>query len=170
MDKEEQLNDGDQDVQIYELSYWILPTIAEDDILTNVERIRSVVEKGDAKIIVEGPPQYKDIAYEMSITIDNQKKAFKKGYFGWLKFECLPKEIEAITEAMSADADIIRHLIVDNTREGTSAYQAMPADMQDSTTEDKKIDGKSKKEEKPKEPVEIDEKEIDESIEKLVID
>jgi hypothetical protein len=61
----------------------------------------------------------------MSRTIENKKTWFDTAYFGFIKFEMDPSEVESITPELSRNENIIRFMIIKTIRENTVASKRM---------------------------------------------
>ena len=180
------MQESAEEARVYEVGYLFVPTIADEKIAEKVESVRSAVEGASGRIISEGSPSLLDLAYPMSTVVSNKKHTYESGYFGWVKFDAEPASIGAIKDVLDGNSDIIRHIIIKTVREDTMTIHHPPhvpgqtEDAQDDgktgiversmeetkapkSTDDKEDDKKTKKEE-------LSSEEIDETIDKLVID
>ncbi len=81
-------------MQIYEIGYLILPSIAEEDIAGVAHRIKTLVESaGGAEIDSETPFKH-ELAYTMSKTVGASHYVVSDAFLGWIKFD-LPAEASA---------------------------------------------------------------------------
>ncbi len=106
-------------MDIYEVSYLIVPTITEEKVTDEVTAIRGVIEGAGATIITEEFPQSIPLAYTMERTIETKKHKFNEGYFGWIKFELPVASLSNITKALDTRPTIIRNLVIKTVREST---------------------------------------------------
>ncbi len=120
--------DTENDVRIYELGYWFVPTIAEDALDDQVADLTSKLTSRAGVVITDEKPYLRELAYEMCKVIQNQNHYFTEGYFGWIKFEMDPAHIEALTKELQLDPSIIRPMIIQTVRENT-VYTKRPSTL-----------------------------------------
>lgn len=141
------------ETQVYELGYLLLPTLSEENLSKAVGEIKEVVEKNSGVFISESFPKMLALAYEMVKNIDNKNQKFDHAYFGWVKFEMPVEQTKSLTEEIDKKDEVLRSLFIKTIRE-----DIVPP----------KFISKDKEESKPEEPEEINEEEIDKSIDELV--
>lgn len=115
----EDIATGDVESRVYEVSYWLVPTIQEESLSSHADRLKAVVTGAGAEIISEEAPYLRELAYEMTRVINNENKRFTDGYFGWIKFESTPEVSVVIKNAFANDTTIIRSIVVKTVRENT---------------------------------------------------
>jgi ribosomal protein S6 len=120
--------DTENDVRIYELGYWFVPTIAEDALEDQVADLTSKLTSKGAVVISEEKPYLRELAYEMCKVIQNKNYYFTEGYFGWIKFEIDPVHIDILTKELQLDPSIIRPMIIQTVRENT-VYTKRPTTL-----------------------------------------
>ena len=54
----------------------------------------------------------RELAYEMVRVIKNVNTRFNEGYFGWVKFEMDPNQINEFDKKLSLDEEIVRFITV----------------------------------------------------------
>lgn len=135
--------------RVYELGFLIVPTVAEEEIGTEVSKIRDVIESNGGVIISDGWPKKRRLAYRMEVTRDHHTTAYDNAYFGWIKFEAEGEAAPAIEEKMRASTSVIRFLLIKTVREDTMAYRSVAAQSREREEE-------------------MDEEQVDEAIEELV--
>ena len=113
------MNDTENDVRIYELGYWFVPTIPEMEVEAQVTELKNKLTSKVAVIITEEEPYLRELAYEMCKVIDNKNNYFNDGYFGWVKFEMDPQFAVPLHHELELDKNIIRSMIVQTVRENT---------------------------------------------------
>lgn len=163
--------------RVYEVGYLLVPTIANEEVSDKVGSIRKVIESAGCKILDEGGPTLHDLAYEMSIIVSNKKETYNSGYFGWIKFEDSAVSIETIQDKLKKDAEIIRFIAIKTVREDTLAVieKVLAAESEEkikvATKEKEKMVESRREVVKKKEIVKpASKEEIDETIEKLIIE
>jgi ribosomal protein S6 len=120
--------DTENDVRIYELGYWFVPTIAEDALEDQVADLTSKLTSKGAVVISQESPYLRELAYEMCKVIQNQNHYFTEGYFGWIKFEIDPAHVDTLTKELQLDPSIIRPMIIQTVRENT-VYTKRPTTL-----------------------------------------
>lgn len=164
-------------IHIYEVSYLVVPVVSEDKVTEEVSAIRNALEGAGATIIAEEFPKMRTLAYSMERSSESKKQKFNEGYFGWIKFELPAVSISNIKQKLDNMPNILRHLIIKTVRENTVYLgkstgthskngdkpegEPLPVPSEDSQAADKK-EGKISSE--------VSGKEIDKSIDALVID
>ncbi len=169
MSKEQQIDHTEQQegVNVYELGFHFLPTIAEDDIAVQFSQLKSLIEKRGGEFIAEDFPKMIPLAYEISKTIKTLKKRFENAYFGWVKFTLKPEDIVELEKEVKAFDPILRYLVISTVRESTLVGSLKEGrEAREGKTESK--DGKPKSPAKDGEAAPINEAEIDKSIDALV--
>ena len=106
-------------VSVYEVGYHLVPTVVEDALSSEAEKIKAIVTDAGGEIISEGLPELKTIAYPISKTVKAIKNTYSRAYFGWVKFSISPDAIEKIKTALDASDTVLRHLIVGTVKEST---------------------------------------------------
>jgi ribosomal protein S6 len=166
--------------QVYEIGYLLVPATAEKEVSGKVEVIRKIIESAEGRIITQGDPTLRDLAYEMSTVVSNKKETYSSGYFGWIKFECGSSAVEKIRGELKKNIEIIRFVIAKTVLEDTLAVieKTLVAEVEEKARmaikeEEKMLELKNrqeKEERKEKTAKPISTEEIDETIEKLIIE
>ncbi len=106
-------------VQVYELGYHIVSTVAEENLPKEVETLKAIVLKDGGSLISEGEPKLINLAYSMTKSVADIKKKFNTAYFGWLKFETKSELMPMIKKAVDANPNVLRYLLIKTVRENT---------------------------------------------------
>jgi len=146
------------DKKIYELGYLLVPSIAEENVASEVQAIKAVLEKYESEFITEDFPKLRALSYPMTKKANGSSAKFDKAYFGWVKFETNPNVIDQIKGELDKSDKILRSMIVLTVRENTLIGQKM---IFRPHAEGEK---EGKKEEK------MSEEEIEKTIENLVVE
>lgn len=146
---------------IYEVGFHLIPSIDESEVPAQASKVRSIIEENGGVIISEETPKMIVLAYNISKNINSKSQRFNKAYFGWIKFEADPSQINAIKSKVEGLENVLRFLIVKTVKENTLHTPKVP--MFKKEIRDEKIEESTEKHE-------VSEEEIDKSIDELVID
>lgn len=148
--------------KVYELGYLILPTTPEEHLASEVQNIKSVIERHEGVFVTEDFPKLRPLAYTMRKTSAGQNQKFDRAYFGWIKFEISPNAVPVMHKELEQNANILRFMIISTVRENTLYTQK--------TTFRQIQAPESPKAEKPEEAPKMTEEEMDKTIENLVVE
>jgi ribosomal protein S6 len=159
---ENEVEEKESRMGIYEVGYIMVPTIAEENIIIEVGDFKDSLTKMGAIFISDEHPKMLELAYEMSRSINNKKQKFSYGYFGWVKFECSTMEAKVIKDMLDKNEKLVRYLLIKTVRESTMSSKRSFG----------RQDGSRKKVSPKNEEVveKIDETVIDKEIEALVLE
>ncbi len=104
---------------VYEVGYIMVPTIAEENLGGEVTAFKDMLTQHSVTFITDEYPKMTELAYEMSRSISNKKQNFSYGYFGWVKFECTPKQAQIIKVLLDQNEKLVRYLLIKTVREAT---------------------------------------------------
>jgi ribosomal protein S6 len=163
MDTENIKEKGDN-VTVYEVSYLLLPSLAQEQVPSRADAIKEQMTKLGGAIISFENPVLIDLAYPMTKVTHAGRTKVSSAYFGWIKFEITSEGIEKVKKALDADNEIVRHLIIKTVRENTLLNGKMKLQKEERKREE--AEGEEVSAEMPKEaPEEDSDKNIDELVE-----
>jgi ribosomal protein S6 len=164
------------ETQVYEVGFHILPSVEEGNITTEVDSIKSLIEKNAGVLITDESPKLIDLAYTIAKDIDAKRYRFDTAYFGWIKFEMKTDSIVAVKEGMDINKNILRYLIIKTVKESTlvpkTAFTKDDSHKKPKPKPTETIE-KTDKAEKPKPkpaPAPVSEEELDKTIEELIVE
>jgi ribosomal protein S6 len=102
----------DGDVYAYELAYHVLPTVAEGEVETVTEEIKSILTAHKANITDEEVAARFELAYEIEKYLEGKYRRFASAYFGWIRFTVAPTQLAGIDEEIRNNKKILRHLTI----------------------------------------------------------
>lgn len=105
--------------KVYEIGFQIAPFVGDENIAHEVSEIKAVLEKLQAAVISEDFPRLRALAYPISKEIKGEKRNFREGYFGWIKFEAEPEAAVGLKKEVEKMDNVIRFLIIKTVRENT---------------------------------------------------
>ena len=106
-------------VQVYELGYHIVSTVAEENLPKEVEALKAQVLTDGGSLVSEGEPKLINLAYSMTKSVADTKKKFTSAYFGWIKFETKSELMPMIKKAVDANPNVLRYILIKTVRENT---------------------------------------------------
>jgi len=152
-------------VQVYELGYHIVSTVAEENLPKEVESLKAIILKDGGSLVSEGEPKLINLAYSMTKSVADTKKKFNTAYFGWIKFETKSELMPSIKKAVDANPHVLRYLLIKTVRENTMFTPKLTV-----RTPGKEEAPKVKKSIKTKEKKATSVEELDKSIDELVLE
>ena len=148
---------------IYEIGYLILPTVAEDKLAPEVSKLKEILEEVKAEVVSDEYPALISLEYEMVKRIDTKNMRFSQGYFGWIKFEAQPEDVEAIKKQLDLNKVLLRYIIISTVRENTiHSKKPLAASLVGRSSHTPKV--------VVEDALPIDEEAVDQEIDKLVED
>ena len=174
MKKIVETQDNDFETRVYEVSYLIVPSVVQEKLQDKVEVLRGVITSAKGSIIAEGEPKFRELAYDMTATVANKKTTYHDGYFGWIKFEADTQATKDIHTALEANNDLIRFMLIKTVREDACAIvsEILAKETEDKFRKERGKDAPLKvvKEVPAAAAPEASKEEIDETIDKLLVD
>lgn len=174
---EEDINNEGDSKQVYEISFHISPVLIPEDLQKEFEDIKRVLSE-KAAVISESFPVDIKLSYPISIAVENKKTFFDSAFFGWVKFEVSIDGISELKELFDGRVNILRFLIIKTVKENTmpeskSSEDSLQNDTEDSSQSDEKSNSQKEVAEKDStkdDKEEVSSKDIDESIDKLIVE
>lgn len=141
---------------VYEVGYHILPTVSEDALEAEVNKITDVLKKLDADFVGERFPARVQLSYGIEKVIDGAKRSFDSAYFGWVAFEGSTTVLPKLEEALKAHTNLLRYVVIKTTRDAVAAVMADPG-----------LDVGAPQPEEEASSEEVSEEELDEALENI---
>jgi ribosomal protein S6 len=112
----------------YELAFHVLPTVAEGEVSSVFEQIKSLITKDGGSIFDEEAPERFELAYEIVKHLEGKNRKFTSAYFGWVRFKAESSIVESLLEEIEGRSDILRHLLIKLSRvEEENPFRFHPA-------------------------------------------
>ncbi len=106
--------------KIYEIGYHVISSVSEENIPSEVEKIKAYLAKEKAIIISEEAPKLRPLAYSIKKASGGSYKVYDKAYFGFIKFELGEEaDIRNIDLAMKNNESVLRYIVIKTVRENT---------------------------------------------------
>ena len=106
-------------LQVYELGYHILGTVAEENVAKEVDTLKKILASVKAEIISEDAPKLTGLAYAITKKIGDNNKKFDTAYFGSIKYEVSPEAHAMVKKGVENMENILRYIIVKTVAENT---------------------------------------------------
>ena len=162
MQKKVETEEKKTDSKIYEVGYHIVSSVAEENVPQETEKIKAIILKEGGTIISEEAAKLRPLAYTLKKAEAGSYNKFDKAYFGWVKFEIIEGDVKNIDEALKAETNVLRYILIKTIRENTIFHQKQaPAFVEKESSKTK-----AEKADKDGKPASIEE--IDKSIEDLI--
>jgi len=100
----------------YEFAFHVLPTVAEGEVRTVFDEIKTMITTAGGSVTTEEAPKRIDLAYEIVKPIEGKNRKFGSAYFGWIRFTLAPAALAELTEDLEAMSKLLRSLTVKLTR------------------------------------------------------
>lgn len=155
----------------YEFAFHVLPTIAEGEVAGVVDTLKAHITKV-GEITNEENPERVDLEYPIIKSIEGKNRKFTSAYFGWVRFKLEADKLGDLMEELSTNTSILRHLLIKLTRE----EEVHPFRFHENRKSVKMVEVVNEEEllsevqTETEENVEVSEKELDESLEKITHD
>jgi ribosomal protein S6 len=120
------LNDTAEDeaeslVNVYEIGYHLLPTVADDALPAAVKELTDVLAENGAQMVGEQAPVRMPLAYTLTKRVAGKITGFDEANFGWVAFEMPRANIARVKEAFDANPNVLRFLIITTSRDEVAA-------------------------------------------------
>ncbi len=107
---------NERELVSYELAFHVLPTVAEGEVPSVVDSIKSHITKAGGEIFDEEEAQRFDLAYEIAKYMEGRNRRFSSAYFGWVRFRLEASELVHVTEALDITKEMLRYMVVKLTK------------------------------------------------------
>jgi ribosomal protein S6 len=109
-------------MQVYEVGYLILPSIAEEKLSDVVEKIKAVFAHSGGQELDGETPFLQPLAYTMAKTVGASRYVVNEAYLGWMKFELEPEKALEAKMALEKIDELLRFLLIKAPRETTFTF------------------------------------------------
>lgn len=121
------MSENKEGIQVYELGYLILPSLAEDAISGVVDKLKGVVTKAGGNIFESEDPFKTELSYTMTKTIGASRYVVNEAYIGWMKFELSPEAVEGVKDELDKADELVRLLLMKAPRETIFTFEKAKA-------------------------------------------
>ncbi len=155
----------------YELAFHVLPTVADGEVEKVQHDLRAEIEKVGGTFDTEEAAARFDLAYPISIRVDGKHKTFATSHLGWIRFMLIGSELDALKEELDVRTDLLRYMIIKLTKEEAAQpfkVHEVVSKMPETIGDDPDAPVIEAKHEDEKEEGEVEEQELDKSLDKIV--
>jgi len=154
--------------QVYELGYHLLPTVAKEEIESEVAKLRNAIEKRGGVFIAEGSPETITLATPMYVNNGGKNTKYTSAHFGWIKFELPTHEVVALKQNdLDANQNVLRYILVRTVKGETRAQVQLEENLKlREIKNDSVLEKREEKEEVADVPDDVIDKSIDDLLEK----
>jgi ribosomal protein S6 len=122
----------EQEFAQYELAYHVLPTVADGEVATVRDTLAAHITDLGGTLGEEETPQRFDLAYDIEQYIEGKNRKFSSAYFGWVRFSIESSKVGELTEAVTGERALLRHLLIRLSKNEIAApfhfHEALAAD------------------------------------------
>lgn len=155
---------------VYELSYILLPSLAESEIPAKVGSLKDLITGVGGAVVSFEDPVLIDLAYPMTRVTPTSRTKVDRGYFGWIKFELSSEEVEKIKNKLDLLAEVVRYLLIRTVKENTLLNGKMNLVREERQRKIEEVTPESPEEVVDEVAKEISPEEVDKSIDELVVE
>lgn len=112
--------------EVYEIAFHLLPTVAEEALIDEVNVIVEALKKHNVEMVGERFPAKIPLAYTMEKKIDGSIQRFSEGYFGWIAGALSKDAIADVKAVLDTHPNILRYLITKTSRDAVAAIMSDP--------------------------------------------
>lgn len=120
--------EAEEELKVYELGYLIVPTVPEEHLAGEVQKIKDVIVREKGTLVSDESPKLRTLAYTIVKHVAGRNIKCDRAFFGWIKFIMRPEGMAAIKESFDANDKILRSILVKTVKEHTmyGARQFVP--------------------------------------------
>ncbi len=109
----------EEDFKVYELGYHLVPTVPEELLLGEVQKIKDAIVVGQGTFVSEDSPKLKALAYPIIKHVAGANVRCDRTYFGWVKFIMRPEALGVLKDTLDRNEKILRYLLIKTVKEST---------------------------------------------------
>jgi ribosomal protein S6 len=97
---------------IYEIGCLFVPVISDKDVLTEVSNIKTSLENLGCIFLSGDGPHMKELAYPMKKHIEGEKHLFREAHFVWVKFRSASDKLDPLKKDLEKYENILRYILI----------------------------------------------------------
>jgi ribosomal protein S6 len=165
--------DANDERSRYEYSFHVLPTVVEGEVESIFTNVKAHITGATGEIFDEEAPERIELAYPVVKSIEAKNRKFTSAYFGWVRFALDAEKLEALTEELAVEPQLLRHLMIKLTRveeENPFRYHEHRKSLKMVEVVDEEAEPLGEVKTEVEEVAEVSEVALDESLEKITGD
>jgi ribosomal protein S6 len=104
--------EAEREAIAYELAFHVLPTVAEGEVASVVDTIKSHITAHGGTVTSEEAPARFELAYEIIKHLEGRNRKFTSAYFGWIRFTAEASTVEELMSEVEGMKEILRSLLI----------------------------------------------------------
>jgi ribosomal protein S6 len=124
-------NEKSERARLYEVGFQIAPTLGEDGVHGEAEKIKSLIQKVGGEIVASGAPHQVRLAYTIRKEVEGKYQKYDTAFFGHFKFEAEPEALTVLNDEISRNGAIIRHIVVQTVPDSDKTTAKLAAELRD---------------------------------------
>lgn len=153
---------------IYETTFLFLPTLASDELATQVGKLKEVITSNGGEIVSEEYPQMIELAYDIRHRMENKYSNYAGANLGWVKYEADPASAEAIKKGFDAIKTLLRYLTLKAEKENTMVSKDIFSILQGKEVATAPVRDSKEQASQDSEEGEMNENKVDEELDKML--
>ena len=118
-------------MQVYELGYLILPSIAEGELPGVVSKLKAAIAKVEGTELIGEDPFKIDLSYTMTKTVGASRYVVNEAYIGWVKFEMEAGKVASLSDTVSQMDEVLRSIIIKVPKETSFTFAKAQAALEE---------------------------------------
>ncbi len=111
--------ESDEELKVYELGYLIVPTVPEEHLGAEVQKLKEVITAKKGTFVSEDFPKLRTLAYTITKHVGGRNIKCDRAYFGWLKFSMPAENSELLKNDLDRNGNVLRYLHIKTVKEST---------------------------------------------------
>lgn len=104
-------------MQIYELGYLILPSVAEDALSAVEAKLKAAIRDIGGTELISESPEHIELAYTMTKSVGASRYVVDEAYIGWVKFEAGSEKVQGLKNTVANMEEVLRLILVKAPKE-----------------------------------------------------
>lgn len=125
--------------RVYELGFLLVPTAPETEVPSHVDALKDAISTAGGTVHTAGTTEFIDLAYTIEKNVASKKMKWSQGYFGWIKFESAPEDIEALKKALDANTNVMRYLLTKTSLDNTVIFKKPKIEAKRAAVEEEEV-------------------------------
>ncbi len=124
-------NEKSERARLYEVGFQIAPTLGEDGVHGEAEKIKSLIQKIGGEVVSFGAPHQVRLAYTLRKEVEGKYQKYDTAFFGHFKFEAEPEALAALNEELARNVSVIRHIVLQTVPDSEKTTAKLAAELRE---------------------------------------